>query len=36
MWISFAIALGFAQSAEGKEANYLFTILENADSEQEK
>lgn len=30
----FAITLGVAQSAEGKKADYLFTIVENADSEQ--
>lgn len=32
----FAITLGVAQSAEGKKANYLFTIVENADRDREQ
>lgn len=32
----FATTLGVAQSAEGKKANDLFTIVEKADSDGEK
>lgn len=40
-WLSkdvnfFAITPGVAQNAEGKKANYLFTIVENADSDREQ